>query len=99
MSFASTSSTSFQNNFTQIIKRSFYSYVHDCIHILRMLLNFEQAYSHIYCSFADEYETKFRVPIQVSGDQSINNTLVSTPVSTIQLPKLAGHLFMSALRR
>jgi len=21
--------------------------------------NFEQAYSHIYCSFADEYETKF----------------------------------------
>jgi len=49
--------------------------------------NFEQAYSHIYCSFADEYETKFPVPIQVSGDQSINNTLVSIPVSTIQLPK------------
>jgi len=30
--------------------------------------NFEQAYSHIYCSFAGEYETKFPVPIQVSGD-------------------------------
>jgi len=32
--------------------------------------------------------TKFPGPIQVSGDQTINNTLVSTPVSTIQLPKL-----------
>nr|XP_036677350.1 uncharacterized protein LOC118878459 isoform X2 [Drosophila suzukii] len=50
--------------------------------------NFDQAYSHIYCSFADEYETKFPVPIQVSGDQSINNTLVPIPVPTIQLPKL-----------
>jgi len=50
--------------------------------------NCEQAYSHIYCSFADEYETKFPVPIQVSGDQSITNTLVSIPVSKIQLPEL-----------
>jgi len=38
MSFASTSSTSFQNRFTQNIKRSFYSNVHACIHVLRMLL-------------------------------------------------------------
>jgi len=55
--------------------------------------NFEKAYSHIYCSFGDEYETKFPVPVQVSGDQSINNTLVSTPVSTIQLPKLPVRRF------
>jgi len=70
--------------------------------------NFEQAYSHIYCSFADEYETKFPVPIQVSGDQSINNIFVSSPVSTIQLSNCPypafqeilriGHLFMTALR-
>jgi len=38
MNFDSTSSTSFQNNFTQIIKRLFYSNVHPRIHILRMLL-------------------------------------------------------------
>jgi len=38
MRFASTSSTSFKKNFTQIIKRSFYRIVHARIYILRMLL-------------------------------------------------------------
>jgi len=89
MSFASTSSTTFQNNFTQsfILQQCLRShpYFADAVED-----NFEQAYSHIFCAFADEYETKFPVPIQV---QVINP--LTTPLCPFLFPQFSCPLFQT----